>query len=91
MEKKKIEVFEQTIPDTLFDIWKSKRRKKDSQLISEAHNICRPVIDRALNFGHVKKQETIDAINSFFSNRDAEEAKNGTESFFVKFSPNKKK
>ena len=72
MEKKKAK-FEMTISKELFAGWKKNRRRGDTEKLMEITGKSRPVIDRALNFGHAKKDELIDAISTFFINRMQEE------------------
>jgi hypothetical protein len=71
------QTFEQTITDKRLQKWRSARRMNDSKIISERFGICRPVIDRALNFGYVKKQKTIEAIDQYFDEREKLEGKKG--------------
>lgn len=67
--------FEMTISPELFNAWGQLRRKKDAEVIAQEIGKSRPVIDRALNFGHVKDQRVIDGITDFFTKRKRREDK----------------
>jgi lantibiotic modifying enzyme len=71
------QIFEQTITDERLQKWRLQRRMNDSRKIAEQFNMCRPVIDRALNFGYAKKKKTIEAIDQYFEEREKLEAKTG--------------
>ena len=61
--------FPLTIAPELFEAWKKATRKKDTQKIATVLNISRPLITRALVYGHVTKDGLVDQINLFFKTR----------------------
>lgn len=72
--KKKLEM---TIAPELFEAWKRMKRKNDAKLLMELTSMSRPIIDNALNFGHVKNVDVINAITKFYKDRLAAEQKEG--------------
>ena len=71
--------FPMNISQDLFDAWQKLRRTGDPKDICKDLNLSRPVIDRALNFGHVKNLEvTPERISKWFAKRIENEKKNPT-------------
>lgn len=64
-----------TISKPLFDTWQKNRRKNDSVKIMEITGMSRPIIDRALNYGHVKDDDIISTITNYFLMRVQNENK----------------
>jgi hypothetical protein len=58
--------FPMTIPKSLFDSWQKNKRKNDAAKLMEICERSRPIIDRALNYGHVKDDELISTITNYF-------------------------
>ena len=67
-----------TIDRELFEAWGKLKAYGDPGKIATHLNISRPVIDRALNFGYVKKDKVSDGITKFFNDRLAREKRSGT-------------
>ena len=67
--------FERTIDEALFELIKLLRRYEDVQKLSELTGLSRPVIDKALNFGHIRQSSLETAIIEFYENRAAEHSK----------------
>lgn len=75
MEKKKMKkTFELTIDATLFELIKILRRYEDIQKLVEKTGLSRPVIDKALNFGHIRQASLETAIIEFYENRAKDQA-----------------
>jgi hypothetical protein len=58
--------FPMTISKQLFDSWQKNKRKNDAAKLMEICDRSRPIIDRALNYGHVKDDELISTITNYF-------------------------
>lgn len=67
--------FERTIDEALFELIKLLRRYEDVQKLSEITGLSRPVIDKALNFGHIRQTSLETAIIEFYENRALEHSK----------------
>lgn len=67
--------FERTISEALFETIKMLRRYEDVQKLSDKTGLSRPVIDKALNFGHIRQSSLETAIIEFYENRAAEHSK----------------
>lgn len=63
------ERYPMNIPENVFNAWQQLRRKGDPPLIASAINLSRPVIDKALNLGHVKNEKNTERISQFFQKR----------------------
>jgi nitrogen regulatory protein PII-like uncharacterized protein len=64
-----------TISEELHNAWTRLRRKKDPETIAEALGVSRPVIDKALLYGHVLMEGLAPKITKFFEDRlDQEKA-----------------
>lgn len=75
MENKKTKkTFELTIDAALFELIKILRRYEDIQKLVEKTGLSRPVIDKALNFGHIRQASLETAIIEFYENRAKEQA-----------------
>ena len=70
------ERFPMNIDQEIYDAWQAHRRKRDVKTISEKIGWSVPIVERALNFGHVKDPEIIERVTKFFINRNAKEKKN---------------
>lgn len=66
-----------TIAPELFEAWTKMRRKGDPEQIAQALGKSRPVIDKALKYGHVKDQTVVDGITKFYNVRLAAETSDG--------------
>ena len=71
--------YPRTVSKELFAVWNQYRRTGDGQTIADALGYSRPVIDRALNFGHVKAKGLSDQISKFFSKRLTDERQTAQE------------
>lgn len=71
------ERYPRTIAQQLFDSWQILRRYGDPGRICKAAKISRPIVDRAINYGHVKDPNVTKAINKFFSDRTEKENNTG--------------
>lgn len=69
--------FEQTISNELFSGWKQFRRKGDPEKLATILGKSKPVIDRALKYGHVKDQVVVKGITEFYMARKIEESNDG--------------
>lgn len=69
--------FDCTIAPKLFKAWQQLRRKGDPELIMELTGKSRPIIDKALKYGHVKDQTVVDAITKFYNDRLTSENQQG--------------
>lgn len=58
-----------TIDPNLLKTWQQLRRKKDPDVMAQELKVSRPVIDRALGYGHVTMPDLVDKINAFFEAR----------------------
>lgn len=76
---KKIELetdkYPMNIPPETLSAWAQNRRKGDPEEIMKALKRSRPIVERALNFGHVKEAWIIPAINDFYTKRLKKEIK----------------
>ena len=63
------ERFPRTIPQEVFDAWQILRQVGDAEKLCTLLKKSRPVVDRALNYGHVKKPVMADKISEFFQKR----------------------
>lgn len=63
------ERFPMNINQDLFDTWQQLKRKGDPKELCKELKLSRPIIDRALKYGHVKNPITADRISKFFSKR----------------------
>lgn len=66
-----------TIEQDLYDSWQLHRRYGDPGRICKAKGISRPIVDRALNFGHVKDPLVAKRIYAFFMERVNSEKNSG--------------
>lgn len=78
MEKKQRK-FEMTITKELWKAWNALRKKGDSEKLQNITGKSRPMIDRALNFGHVNDEELKEAITKFYAERKEKELKQANE------------
>lgn len=58
-----------TIAEELHEAWKRNRRKGDPEELAKVAGVSRPVIDRALIYGHVSVAGLTDKINDYFEAR----------------------
>lgn len=63
------ERFPKNVPDNIYDAWKLSQKVGDIGKIMKALRLSRPVVDRALKYGHVKKGKLTNDITKFFQNR----------------------
>lgn len=78
-EKMSMEVrYPRTISLELYDAWQIMRRSGDPGKLHDKLKISRPIIDRALNYGNVKKTGLADKITKFFNDRFEAEKTKGT-------------
>jgi hypothetical protein len=61
--------FPRTINSQLFDAWQILRRSGDPALLCKKTGFSRPIVDRALNYGHVKNPKLANMISEFFDKR----------------------
>ena len=67
------ERYPRTISQDLHDSWLILKRYGDPVRICKEKNISRPIVDRAIEYGHVKDPHVTKKITAFFSERvDAE-------------------
>lgn len=73
------ERYPQTIPQDLFDAWKIMLRFGDVKQIVKSTGISRPIIDRAIKYGHVKNASAnvTKKISDFFEKRHNKEQETG--------------
>ena len=67
--------YPRTITVELWTAWQNMRRVGDAEKIMKTIKKCRPVVDRALNYGHIKNMRIADKISKFFKDRLEEEKK----------------
>jgi hypothetical protein len=67
--------FPRTIAEELHNAWAALRRKRDPETIAEALKVSRPIIDKALIYGHVTMTGLTDKITKFFEDRLIKERK----------------
>ena len=65
--------FERTISEALFETIKMLRRYEDVQKLVDKTGLSRPVIDKALNFGHIRQASLETAIIEFYEIRATEQ------------------
>ena len=74
MKKETIKkTFERTISPALFETIKMLRRYEDVQKLVDKTGLSRPVIDKALNFGHIRQASLETAIIEFYEIRATEQ------------------
>lgn len=66
-----------TIAPDLFEAWKKLRRKGDPEAIAKLLGKSRPIIDRALKYGHVVDANVVSGITKYYNDRLAAETKDG--------------
>ena len=71
------ERYPRNISETLHDSWQVLRRYGDPGRICKEKKISRPIVDRALNYGHCKDPHVTKKINAFFMERVEAEEKSG--------------
>lgn len=71
------ERYPMTISIQLFDAWQVMRRYGDPGRIVKKYNICRPIVDRALNYGNVKDDRVEKKISEYFNDRFTREQNKG--------------
>lgn len=76
------ERYPRTISQELHDGWVVLRRYGDPGRICKTKDISRPIVDRALNYGHVKDPRVTKKINAYFSER-VEAEKNAGKKFIA--------
>lgn len=59
-------VFERTIDEDLFNSWKMSYRTGDIPELMELTGKSYPIIQNALNKGHVKNESVCDTISNFY-------------------------
>lgn len=73
MKPKEKKVFERTISLALFETIKMLRRYEDVQKLIDLTGLSRPVVDKALNFGHIRQASLETAIIEFYETRANEQ------------------
>ena len=73
------ERYPRNVSQQLFDSWQVCRRKNDPKELCKKLKMSRPIIDRALNYGHVKNEKLTQRISAFFNDRYEREKKQGQE------------
>jgi len=68
-----------TIAEELFDAWKKLRRKGDPEEIMKLSGRSRPIVDRALNYGHVNDSDMVDIITDYYKERLEKESNDAKE------------
>lgn len=63
------ERYPRTISKALFDKWQRLKRYNDGRDLVNETGKSRPIIDRAIKYGHCKDELLIAAITDFFVNR----------------------
>lgn len=71
--------FPRTIAIDLYDAWQILKRSGDPIKICKITGLSRPVVDRCLNYGHVKNTWVADKITRFFNERVEKEKAKGKE------------
>lgn len=72
-QKEKSAKYAMTITKELFNAWQQLRRKNDAEELSSLLGKSRPIIDRALNYGHVKSNELVEGITKYYEDRKTKE------------------
>ena len=70
MEKNSKKTFECTINPVLFETIKMLRRVQDAKDLVYKTGFSRPVIDKALNYGHIRDAVLEKAIVAFYQERE---------------------
>ena len=70
MEKNSKKTFECTINPVLFETIKMLRRVQDAKDLVDKTGFSRPVIDKALNYGHIRDAVLEKAIVAFYQDRE---------------------
>ena len=70
MEKNSKKTFECTINPVLFETIKMLRRWQDAKELVDKTGFSRPVIDKALNYGHIRDAVLEKAIVAFYQERE---------------------
>lgn len=70
MEKNSKKTFECTINPVLFETIKMLRRVQDAKDLVDKTGFSRPVIDKALNYGHIRDAVLEKAIVAFYQERE---------------------
>lgn len=70
MEKNSKKTFECTINPVLFETIKMLRRVQDAKDLVDKTGFSRPVIDKALNYGHIRDAVLEKAIVDFYQERE---------------------
>lgn len=70
MEKNSKKTFECTINIVLFETIKMLRRVQDAKDLVDKTGFSRPVIDKALNYGHIRDAVLEKAIVAFYQERE---------------------
>lgn len=69
--KQEKKTFECTITPVLFETIKLLRRHEDAKTLTETTGFSRPVIDKALTFGHIRDSTLEVAIINFYQERQS--------------------
>lgn len=69
------QMFKRTISKDLHEQWRRQTRTGDPDLIAAALGVSKPTIDKALIYGCVHRQKTVDGITRFFTERLLKESK----------------
>jgi hypothetical protein len=57
------------ISQDVFDAWQFMKRKKDAEKLMQKTGLSRPIIDRALKYGHINNDKLESQITNFFAKR----------------------
>ena len=87
---KETKTFECTIKPVLFETIKMLRRWQDAKDLVDKTGFSRPVIDKALNYGHIRDAVLDKAIVDFYKARE-DWQENAAIELLQKFIKNKKK
>ena len=87
---KTIKTFECTINPVLFETIKMLRRWQDAKDLVDKTGFSRPVIDKALNYGHIRDAVLEKAIVDFYKARE-DWQENEAQELLTKLLKNKKK
>lgn len=63
------ERYPRTISQEVFDAWQIMKRKKDAGKLMVKTGLSRPIIDRALKYGHINNDRLESQITAFFTAR----------------------
>lgn len=77
------EKFPMTITQEMYDAWQTFRRMGDPAKLQKIlgaprGKVSRPVVERALNYGHCPNPLFVTRINKYFTARKEEEEQSGT-------------